>query len=81
MDWSTAWADAQQQFWDAWQGMIGTAEKPSAPYTQRFEQWRELAIKTIENWTGDAGITRQGAEQCMKCGSWRAVEQSAVAER
>jgi class III poly(R)-hydroxyalkanoic acid synthase PhaE subunit len=63
MDWSTAWADAQQQFWEAWQGMIGTPERPSAPYTQLFEQWRELALKALENWPGDAGITRQVAEQ------------------
>jgi class III poly(R)-hydroxyalkanoic acid synthase PhaE subunit len=63
MDWSTAWADAQQQFWDAWQGMIGTPENPSAPYTQLFEQWRELALKALEDWPGDAGITRQVAEQ------------------
>jgi class III poly(R)-hydroxyalkanoic acid synthase PhaE subunit len=63
MDWSTAWADAQQQFWDVWQGMIGTPEKPSAPYTQLFEQWRDLAVKALENWSGDDMITRLVAEQ------------------
>jgi class III poly(R)-hydroxyalkanoic acid synthase PhaE subunit len=67
MDWSTqtikAWADAQQQFWEAWQAMVGTQEKPSEPYTQFFEQWRELAMKMLENWPGDDTITRQVAEQ------------------
>jgi class III poly(R)-hydroxyalkanoic acid synthase PhaE subunit len=64
MDWSAqAWADAQQQFWEAWRGMIGT--QPSSLYTQLFEQWRELAAKALENWTGGDSTARQVAEQLL----------------
>lgn len=72
MDWQeqaeqmmSAWADAQQRWWETWGSMTGAGNNPVAPMMRMFEQWREMMAGRLRDWPGDDPITRQVAGQVL----------------
>ena len=65
-DLAKAWAEAQKKMWESWFDLIRAAPV-SAPLPQpAVDQWRELALQGVKNWTAESEqIVKEVAERLV----------------
>jgi len=53
-DLAKAWAEAQKKMWESWFDLIRAAPASSPLPTPAADQWRELALQGLKNWTAES---------------------------